>query len=694
MRTRAVVRCCLPFLALAFARAEAADYYVSTQGNDSNSGTASQPFRTITRAYKLAGPGVTINVLPGVYTDYSSGWGLHLGASGTSSSPIVLRSTVKGGAVIDGQNGSDRNKGIYLDGSYNIVDGFEIRGGPNGGITIWGNYNQILNNEIHHNGNPASTSTNGKDGCYSDQSTRNNLYKCNYVHDNGRAGSNLDHGFYLCGDNEMVIDNILLRNAATGLQIAGYTTVSGMKVYNNVVAYNATSGIILWQSLSGVDIRNNIIYQNGSYGINSWEAHGSGVVVDHNLVYGNGSGAFNFTRGGSDYSYTESSTITSAPQFVNSSSSGFDPHLSSSSPAIGSGLNLSSTFTTDKDGSAWPSSGAWDQGAYRYGSSSDTTPPSVSLSAPANNATVSGTFVTVSASASDNVGVVGVQFKLDGSNMGAEHTSAPYNVMWNTTAIANGSHTLSASARDAAGNESTATEVTIEVSNVATALPTVTVTATDAQAAEAGLDPGMFTFARTGGTTSALTVNYDLSGSATRGNDYRTLEGDMPDSITIAAGASSATLIFYPVSDTEVEGKESVILTLAPDAAYVIGSAKSATVNIADARRVRRQASTGSDTDGDGIADGDELISGTDPNNSRSVLKISSVAQAAGGGIELTWPSVAGKSYRVSFAESLEDGYWTDVSQDIVADDVTTRWTDTGNGFSPMRFYSVTVVTP
>src|SRR6184192_342760 len=74
-----------------------------------------------------------------------------------------------------------------FDGSYNIVDGFEIRGGPNGGITIWGNYNQILNNEIHHNGNPASTSTNGKDGTYSDQSTHNNTYKANYIHDNGRV---------------------------------------------------------------------------------------------------------------------------------------------------------------------------------------------------------------------------------------------------------------------------------------------------------------------------------------------------------------------------------------------------------------------------------------------------------------------------------------------------------------------------
>src|SRR5213078_4014045 len=176
------------------------------------------------RAYRVAGPGVTIHVLPGVYNDYSSGWGLHLGASGSASSPIVLRSEIKGGAVIDGQNASDRNEGIYLDGSYNVIDGFEIRGGPNGGITIWGNYNQILNNEIHHNGNPASSSTNGKDGCYSDQSTHHNSYQWNYIHDNGRAGSNLDHGFYLCGDNEVVLNNVLFRNAASGLQVAGYTT--------------------------------------------------------------------------------------------------------------------------------------------------------------------------------------------------------------------------------------------------------------------------------------------------------------------------------------------------------------------------------------------------------------------------------------------------------------------------------------
>ena len=56
----------------------------------------------------------------------------------------------------------------------------------------------------------------------------------------------------------------------------------------------------------------------------------------------------------------------------------------------------------------------------------DTTPPTVSVTAPAAGATVSGTNVTVSANASDNVGVAGVQFKLDGANLGAEDTSAPY----------------------------------------------------------------------------------------------------------------------------------------------------------------------------------------------------------------------------------------------------------------------------
>jgi hypothetical protein len=94
----------------------------------------------------------------------------------------------------------------------------------------------------------------------------------------------------------------------------------------------------------------------------------------------------------------------------------------------------------------------------------DTTPPVVSISAPANGAIVSGT-ITVSATASDNVGVVGVQFQLDGANLGAEDSASPYSVNWNTTTAANGAHTLSAIARDAAGNKATAT-VNVIVTNI------------------------------------------------------------------------------------------------------------------------------------------------------------------------------------------------------------------------------------
>lgn len=95
----------------------------------------------------------------------------------------------------------------------------------------------------------------------------------------------------------------------------------------------------------------------------------------------------------------------------------------------------------------------------------DTTPPTVSMTAPVNGATVSGTAVTVSANASDNVGVVGVQFKLDGVNMGSEDASSPYSIIWNTTQTTNGSHTLTAVARDAANNQTTSSSVSVTVNN-------------------------------------------------------------------------------------------------------------------------------------------------------------------------------------------------------------------------------------
>jgi hypothetical protein len=103
----------------------------------------------------------------------------------------------------------------------------------------------------------------------------------------------------------------------------------------------------------------------------------------------------------------------------------------------------------------------------------DTTPPGVSMSAPQNGVAVKGT-IAVSANATDNVGVAGVQFRLDDANLLAEDTSAPYSIDWDTAAVSEGSHSLSAVARDAAGNVQTSAAVTVTVDRTQ---PTVSVTA-------------------------------------------------------------------------------------------------------------------------------------------------------------------------------------------------------------------------
>jgi photosystem II stability/assembly factor-like uncharacterized protein len=101
----------------------------------------------------------------------------------------------------------------------------------------------------------------------------------------------------------------------------------------------------------------------------------------------------------------------------------------------------------------------------------DREPPTVSLTPPpANGATISGT-VVLSAIADDNHRVAGVQFKINGANLDAEDTTAPYSITWNTS-LWSGSHTLTATARDPYGNTTTSAPVTVTIDNTA---PTVSI---------------------------------------------------------------------------------------------------------------------------------------------------------------------------------------------------------------------------
>jgi beta-lactamase superfamily II metal-dependent hydrolase len=130
-----------------------------------------------------------------------------------------------------------------------------------------------------------------------------------------------------------------------------------------------------------------------------------------------------------------------------------------------------STFTVSADGlvhqgpnelaaSGLPRTFALDDAG---GGGGDTTAPTTSITAPANGATVSGT-TTVSASASDNVGVTKVEFYLDGA-LKSTDTTSPYSWSWDTTTATNATHTLTTKAYDAALNVGTSATVSVTVSN-------------------------------------------------------------------------------------------------------------------------------------------------------------------------------------------------------------------------------------
>jgi hypothetical protein len=184
----------------------------------------------------------------------------------------------------------------------------------------------------------------------------------------------------------------------------------------------------------------------------------------------------------------------------------------------------------------------------------DTTAPTVALTAPAAAATVSGTAVTVSANASDNIGVVGVRFFDGATQVGAEDTSAPYSVTWNTTTAANGTHNLTAVARDAAGNSTTSTARSVNVNNVPTdtAAPTVTVSPRALNATVVALTANMtatFNEAVTGVSGASFTLRRVSDNSA------------VPAAVTYNATTRVATL--NPTADLAADNKYTATLTTA-----------------------------------------------------------------------------------------------------------------------------------
>jgi hypothetical protein len=119
----------------------------------------------------------------------------------------------------------------------------------------------------------------------------------------------------------------------------------------------------------------------------------------------------------------------------------------------------------------------------------------------------------------------------------------------------------------------------LDVSDFTSTSATVNLAVAPTSVTEDGTTNLVYTFTRTGSTTSALTVNYGITGTATS-SDYTGATPGTGKTITFAAGSATATLTINPTADTAIEANETVVLTLATGAGYTIGTSSTVTGNI------------------------------------------------------------------------------------------------------------------
>jgi Bacterial Ig domain len=166
----------------------------------------------------------------------------------------------------------------------------------------------------------------------------------------------------------------------------------------------------------------------------------------------------------------------------------------------------------------------------------DTSPPSVAISSPAASVTVRGT-IGVAGTASDNVQVASVAVSVDGGAYVAAQGTTSWSFALDTRSLVDGAHTVTARAKDAAGNATTAS-VRFTSSNADTTPPVVTISAPSGGATLGGTVSVSGTAADTGGLAGvSVSVDGGLYQPATGTSSWT----DGLDTTSLADGTHTVT---------------------------------------------------------------------------------------------------------------------------------------------------------
>jgi MYXO-CTERM domain-containing protein len=318
--------------------AQAAEYFVATNGNDSASGATGAPFRTIRKAITVAMPGDTVRIRSGTYTGWSNQ--LNPTRSGRSDAWITFRADDGALPIIEPTSDITGGSGIEpLDAavSYIRIEGFVVRNWPSSGISNGWNFpssnwqvryciaegngvngitfykasNVLFEYNIAaHNGNRAPSWSSGINLFTATGSYQTNVIRGNVSFENidicgdpnggcDPATSTDGNGFILdqASTGALFVNNIAFRNGGSCIRL---TNSSGAHIINNTCFHNAQdTGYAFEQdeiffsdanSRNGAVVRNNVAAgMSGTDGSNA-----SGTVTAQNNVWVNDNGATPF----------------------------------------------------------------------------------------------------------------------------------------------------------------------------------------------------------------------------------------------------------------------------------------------------------------------------------------------------------------------------------------------------------------
>lgn len=224
---------------------QAAEYFVSTSGNDSDPGTQAQPFRTFSKATSVLQPGDILNIVSGTYQE-----NVVMTRSGTASQPIIIRAANNQKVSINGQN--QRENLIDVPASYVTVSGIEVMNSSGYCTSFTGQYITVSNLTVHD---------------------------CE------------DHGIYADGQHIVIEGNTVhhtnlenqARNKSSGWGSAIKLRVGADDVIirNNTVYYNYGEGIAATRARN-VQISDNRVYDN--FAVNIYVDNSSDISVERNFV--------------------------------------------------------------------------------------------------------------------------------------------------------------------------------------------------------------------------------------------------------------------------------------------------------------------------------------------------------------------------------------------------------------------------